>query len=524
VIVNEPDSMLQLCARDSQEYSARCRIQGIITAMPLISAALFDGPGLRTGRMLGQLVGADLVTKVVVTCPENQWASAITKVDSKKLSLTDIELISGPGLRRLLESIETEYLLIVLAGECVEFTSGALERMCTVARESGAGWLYSDYFDEAAGGLVNRPLIDYQRGSIRDNFNFGSVVLISTEAARRALELHGPIDESVKWGALYDLRLKISSRLRIVRLPEPMYTRVKSETGPAGQFDYVDPSQRLYQAEMERIATEHLKRAEVWLPPSFRQVDRDAANFPVKASIIIPVRNRVRTVADAVRSALSQTASFEFNVIVVDNHSTDGTTAILEQLAASDHRLIHLIPKARDLGIGGCWNEAIYSTHCGEIALQLDSDDLYKDHLTLRKITSKFDESSYAMVIGAYTIVDFDLNEIPPGLIDHQEWTRDNGRNNALRINGFGAPRAFYVPILRRIGFPNTSYGEDYAVGLRISREYEIGRLYESIYYARRWEGNSDAALDAAASNRYDSYKDWLRTVEMDARRRMLSE
>jgi glycosyltransferase involved in cell wall biosynthesis len=236
---------------------------------------------------------------------------------------------------------------------------------------------------------------------------------------------------------------------------------------------------------------------------------------------VIPVRNRERTIKDAVTSALSQLSSFEFNVIVVDNHSTDRTTEILQEIALSDSRLIHLKPLRSDLGIGGCWNEAIYSDHCGEYAVQLDSDDLYADQNTLAKIIAKFDEGNFAMVIGSYTIVDLDLKEIPPGLIDHREWTRDNGRNNALRISGLGAPRAFYVPVLRQLGFPNASYGEDYSAALRVSRRYEIGRIYESIYYARRWEGNSDAALPLATSNRYDAYKDHLRTVEILARQKM---
>ena len=241
----------------------------------------------------------------------------------------------------------------------------------------------------------------------------------------------------------------------------------------------------------------------------------------MRASVVIPVRNRERTIAEAVRSALSQQANFDFNVIVVDNHSTDNTTAILAELAREDERLVHLIPQRRDLGIGGCWNEAIYSEHCGEYAVQLDSDDLYASEQTLAKVVAVFDEGQYAMVIGSYTIVNFDLKEVPPGLIDHREWTRDNGRNNALRINGLGAPRAFYVPLLRETGLPNVSYGEDYAAALRISREYEIGRIYESLYFARRWEGNSDAALPLQTANRYDYYKDYLRTVEIEARRRM---
>jgi glycosyltransferase involved in cell wall biosynthesis len=281
---------------------------------------------------------------------------------------------------------------------------------------------------------------------------------------------------------------------------------------------------------MEKIATGHLERIGARLEPGFDNPPESREEFPVKASVIIPVRNRVKTIADAVRSALSQKTRFPFNVIVVDNHSTDGTTDLLRKLAADsgmdgNGRLIHIVPARTDYGIGGCWNEAIYSPHCGRYAAQLDSDDIYSSEGALARIIAEFDSAnsenkSYAMVIGSYTIVDFDLNELPPGLIDHREWTRDNGRNNALRINGLGAPRAFDVTVLRRIGLPNTSYGEDYAVALRVSREYEIGRIYDSLYFARRWSGNSDSALPLATMNRYDVYKDRLRTIEILARQR----
>jgi glycosyltransferase involved in cell wall biosynthesis len=278
---------------------------------------------------------------------------------------------------------------------------------------------------------------------------------------------------------------------------------------------------------MEKIVTEHLKRIGAYLEPTFAEVPQSGEQFPVEASVIIPVRNRVKTIADAVRSALAQKTDFAFNVIVVDNHSTDGTTEVLRELVAdngaseSSGRLVHFVPARTDYGIGGCWNEAIYSSHCGRYAVQLDSDDIYSSDRTLARIVAEFDRGKYAMVIGSYTIVDFDLNELPPGLIDHREWTRENGRNNALRINGLGAPRAFDVSVLRRIGLPNTSYGEDYAVALRVSREYEIGRIYDSLYFARRWSGNSDSALPLPTANRYDAYKDRLRTIEILARQRL---
>jgi glycosyltransferase involved in cell wall biosynthesis len=278
----------------------------------------------------------------------------------------------------------------------------------------------------------------------------------------------------------------------------------------------VDPKNRNYQIEMETIASAHLKRIGAWLEPRFERPPVPTETFPVRASVIIPVRNRERTILDAVQSVLSQKTNFEFNVIVVDNHSTDRTTEILR--GVSDARLVHIVPKRTDLRIGGCWNEAIYSTYCGRYAVQLDSDDLYLNDRVLERIVGELESGPYAMVIGSYSMVDFSLSPIPPGLIDHREWTRDNGRNNALRINGLGAPRAFDASVLRGIGFPNVSYGEDYAVALRISRDYEIGRIYDSLYLCRRWEGNTDSALPLETANRYDAYKDWVRTVEIEAR------
>jgi hypothetical protein len=413
--------------------------------------------------------------------------------------------------------------MLLLAGGLVHVPGErAIERIVDVARDSGAGLIYSDFVDDLGGSTEEHPTIDYQLGSIRDSFDFGATALISREAALSALRRHGSIDQAIRWGGLYDLRLKLSIDWTLLRIPEPLYHRASSDVRDSGkrQFDYVDPRHRDYQLEMERIATGHLTRIGAYLPPSFNELPPAVDRFPVRASVILPVRNRQRTVAQAVQSAVSQKTAFDFNVIVVDNHSTDGTTGIVDRLTREYRNVVHLIPERLDLGIGGCWNEAIYSAHCGSIAVQLDSDDIYAGDATLARIVEKFDEGPYAMVIGAYTIVNFDLAEIPPGLIDHREWTRENGRNNALRISGLGAPRAFYVPVLRRFGFPNTSYGEDYAVGLRISRDYEIGRIYDSVYFARRWEGNSDARLDIPTANKYEAYKDRLRTIEIMARQR----
>ncbi|MGB9380558.1 glycosyltransferase family 2 protein [Candidatus Binatus sp.] len=414
---------------------------------------------------------------------------------------------SSATIQRLLDAADSDVLLLGDPRTNIDPGPRMFDRMADVIRETGAGWVYAD--------AVGHPRIDYQRGSIRDGFDFGPVVAMSVQAARQS-----GIDGTLKWGALYDLRLRISEKHPIVRIPEPLYTVSTLDARPTGQkqFDYVDPRNRDYQIEMERIATAHLKRIGALLQPRFERVPAAAETFPVKASVVIPVRNRDRTILDAVRSVLVQNADFDFNVLVVDNHSTDRTTEILR--GVGDSRVKHIVPERRDLGIGGCWNEAIYSTHCGQYAIQLDSDDLYLNESVLSRIVAALDAGPYAMLIGSYTMVDFSLKEIPPGLIDHREWTRDNGRNNALRINGLGAPRAFNTAILRRIGFPNVSYGEDYAVALRISRDFEIGRIYESVYLCRRWEGNSDSALPLEVANRFDLYKDWLRTVEIQARMR----
>jgi hypothetical protein len=392
--------------------------------------------------------------------------------------------------------------------------------MIAVAEETGAGLIYSDFKDELNAGLVDHPLIDYQPGSIRDDFEFGPCFLLSRFAIENALKTSGEIRQDLNWGGLYDLRLKISECSAIFHIPESLYIRKPYDIRESGRkvFDYVNPGLVDYQREMESIATDHLKRIGAFLEPQFRSIPKSDDSFPIEASVIIPVRNRARTIKEAAGSALSQETDFKFNVIVIDNHSTDGTTEVLNDLAVSNRNLIHIIPKRIDLGIGGCWNEGIFSPHCGKYAVQLDSDDLYIDHHVLQCIVDTFTGGDYAMVIGSYKLVNFDLQEIPPGIVDHREWTRENGRNNALRINGLGAPRAFYVPVLRQFGFPNSSYGEDYAVGLHISRYYEIGRIYEPLYYARRWEDNSDATLDTATANHFNLYKDRLRTLELLAR------
>jgi hypothetical protein len=364
---------------------------------------------------------------------------------------------------------------------------------------------------------MNHPVTDYQPGSLRDDFNFGPVQLFRKDVLKRYLtELEGSWDHA----GFYALRLLASVMGEVVRIPEPLFTIKETDIRLSGekQFDYVTGSALKKQIEMEEACTIHLKKIGAFLSPSFKEVEF-SGDFPVEATVVIPVRNRAKTICDAVNSALKQATRFPFNVIVADNHSTDGTTALLQQYA--DQRLIHLIPERTDLGIGGCWNEAVFHKRCGRFAVQLDSDDLYADESTLQKIVDKFYEEKCAMVIGSYQMCDFNLNPIPPGLIDHKEWTPGNGPNNALRINGLGAPRAFYTPVLHEIRLPDTSYGEDYAVGLSISRIWKIARIYEAIYLCRRWEDNSDASLDVQKVNAHDTYKDRLRTIELKARQKM---
>lgn len=490
--------------------------------MPNLTAALAYDDEASTA-LLEQLGANPLVARLVFLSRTGATPSTLPACVRDKAQLIRGDFHSGVGISKLLGEVETDYLLLLASGEQVELSQRAIERLISVAEDSGAGLVYADFRDDCDGQISDHPLIDYQLGSIRDTFDFGPVMLIAKRAADIALRNRGGIDEQAQWSGLYDLRLKLSLESEVLRVPECLCTRVARDRRTSGerQFDYVDPRQRGYQLEMERVATEHLKRIGAYLSPEFQKPTVEEKQFPVKASVVIPVRNRERTIRDAVMSALSQQAPFDFNVIAVDNHSSDRTSEILEEIASAQSRLVHLMPERTDLLIGGCWNEAVYSAHCGEYAVQLDSDDLYADQYTLERIVAKLEAGPYAMVIGSYTIVNFDLQPIPPGLIDHREWTAENGRNNALRINGLGAPRAFYVPVLRRFGFPNVSYGEDYAVALRISREYEIGRIYEPLYFARRWEGNSDAALPVPVANRYDSYKDRLRTIEILARRKL---
>jgi hypothetical protein len=424
------------------------------------------------------------------------------------------------------ERLEADYLLWILA-EAPLLSRQSIDRMVSCARDAGAAITYGDYFDlHDDGGLAYHPLIDYQTGSLRDDFDFGSVVLLSKRKLSGLTEQVKNRSANLQYGGWYDLRLRLAERGPVLHLTEPVYQKPLAEERTSGQkvFDYVDPAKTDYQREMEEVATDYLKRIGALLEPGDKDPIQDEGIYPVEASVVIPVKNRARTIADSVESALSQETSFDFNVIVIDNHSTDGTTEILKDLAQKDERLVHRVPERYDLVIGGCWNEAIFSPFCGRYAVQLDSDDLYAGDDVLERMMGELRRGSFALVIGSYTTVDFNLEPLPPGLVDHKEWTSANGHNNALRIAGLGAPRAFHVPTLRSVGFPNVSYGEDYAVALKISRSYRVGRIYDSLYWCRRWEENSDAALSLEVSNRYASYKDRIRSIEIAARQKEVEE
>ena len=422
-------------------------------------------------------------------------------------------------VRETLKACRNQYILLNLSGREVTITEDAANRMKEHADSTGAGLVYSDYVKMmGADAIAPAPLIDIQAGSLRDDFDFGALVLLTPAGTDAYLDFKGA---DFKTAGFYQLRLAIQRNLPIVRMPQPLYTITETDFRTSGQkqFDYVNPRNRDVQIEMEAACTEHLKLIDGYLKPGAgAKVDATAGSFPVLASVIIPVRNRERTVADAVKSALSQQLDGPFNVIVVDNHSTDNTTRILADLAKADEHLIHIIPERTDLGIGGCWNLAVNDSRCGRFAVQLDSDDLYSGPDTLQKIVDKFREGGYSMVIGSYRMCNFDLETLPPGIIDHKEWTDENGPNNALRINGLGAPRAFYTPVVREIGFPNVSYGEDYAVAIRIAGQYRLGRIFDELYLCRRWEGNSDAALSPEKVNANNLYKDSLRTAELQRR------
>ena len=434
--------------------------------------------------------------------------------------ITD-RLESSNTIVSIAENTDADYVMICTRHTTIGWGNNTLERFLRVADDTDAVMVYADHYKMVEGKMEKHPVIDYQSGSLRDDFDFGSLWCIKAQAL--ADYIAQPDRKEYQFAALYDLRLYLSRVGEIFHLNEFLYSEAELDTRKSGekQFDYVNPRNREVQIEMEKACTQHLGKVGALIDTTFyRQPDFGEQDFEYEASVIIPVFNREKTVADAVKSALGQKASFKFNVIVVNNHSTDRTGEILDELKVDN--LIQIVPERTDLGIGGCWNEAINSSFCGKFAVQLDSDDLYSSPKTLQKIVDAFYKQKAAMIIGSYRMCDFDLNTLPPGLIDHKEWTDENGCNNALRINGLGAPRAFFTPLVRQIQFPNTSYGEDYALGLAFSRRYRIGRIYDELYLCRRWGGNSDAALSVEKVNANNLYKDRLRTMELKARQHLL--
>ncbi|MFI3239664.1 MAG: glycosyltransferase family A protein [Bacteroidales bacterium] len=425
-------------------------------------------------------------------------------------------LNSSDTMKKIAAKADADYAMLYTKYNTLEFGMFALERMMQLAADSKAGMIYADHYQVVDGVRSNAPVIDYQFGSLRDDFNFGSVLVFDSAALKVAA---AAITAEYEAAGLYDIRLKIAQKADLVHINEYLYSDIEMDTRKSGEkiFDYVDPKNRGVQIEMEAACTEHLKVIGGYLKPEFKQIEFNKGDFEFEASVIIPIRNRVKTVRDAINSVLIQKTDFKFNLIIIDNGSTDGTTEAIQEFA-SDERLIHIIPERGDLGIGGCWNLGVHHPKCGKFAVQLDSDDVYSDENTLTTMVKAFYDQNCAMVVGTYKMTDFDMNMIAPGIIDHKEWTPENGRNNALRINGLGAPRAFYTPVLREVKVPNTSYGEDYALGLNFSREYQIGRVYDVVYNCRRWDDNSDASLDIVKQNAHNLYKDRIRTWELQAR------
>ena len=467
-----------------------------------------------TLQTLQQLQSSPLTGPVfVLTADEPSWAlpegCSWLKTDSMD-SNSFLQAIASQGT--------TAYTLLYSLTQPLELGYMALERMADYLSAPGCGMVFADHYRQTEQGLQAHPVIDCQPGSVRDDFDFGAVCLFRTDLLQQAACLLLQ-EADYRYSARYALRLELSRHAALTHIREYLYTVAETDCRRSGekQFDYVDPRNRAVQVEREEAFTRYLQKTGCWLPPLHRRIDFDTEDFPVEASVIIPVRNRARTIEDAIRSVLEQQTRFAFNLIVIDNHSTDGTSDLVHRYT-TDPRVIHLIPERHDLGIGGCWNLGIHHPQCGRFAVQLDSDDLYSSPHTLQTIVDKFRAEGCAMVIGTYRMTNFALETLPPGIIDHREWTDENGPNNALRINGLGAPRAFFTPLLRRFGVPNTSYGEDYALGLRFSREYRIGRIYDVLYLCRRWEGNSDADLSIERVNRNNAYKDSLRTLELQHR------
>ena len=447
-------------------------------------------------------------------------ANLRSESETARVEFIDAGIFKSTAAVKKIAAVATApYTLIYSKTTDLSFGRFALERFLAIAEDTGAAMVYADHFNVAGGNRVPAPVIDCQPGSLRDDFDFGSVTIYRTADLRAAA---ARMDTSYEYVGLYDLRLKVSQKGSLVHINEYLYYEIETDTRKSGekQFDYVDPKNRAVQIEMEKACTQHLKDIGGYLEPEFRHMEFDDDSFEYEASVVIPCKNRVRTIGDALASALGQKTPFKYNVIVVDDNSTDGTVDVIKSFLG-DPKLIYIAQDTSYHAIGGNWNAAIHHPSCGKFALQLDSDDVYSDENTVRKFVEAFYEQNCAMVVGTYRMTNFQMETLPPGIIDHREWTPENGRNNALRINGLGAPRGFYVPMLRQINFPTTKYGEDYAVGLRVSREYQIGRIYDVLYNCRRWEGNSDAALEIDKVNANNLYKDRIRTWELQARIRM---
>jgi hypothetical protein len=460
---------------------------------------------------------SNLVEKIYLLASDS---TGITSPKTQDLRVDS--LLSSSTIKKIADVSSADYTLVLTKDTQIALGQFCLQRFLQVADATAAGIVYSDFIEIKGDFRSNHPVNDYQFGSVRDDFDFGPIMLFNTEALKSAVS---SFESDYQHSGLYDARLRISQNYDLVRITEFLYSTVQTDTRKTGEkvFDYVDPRNRQVQVEMELAFTEHLKEIGAYLKPEFKLVEEQDVKFPIEASVIIPVRNRIRTIKDAVKSVLIQKTDFDFNLVVVDNFSTDGTFEALNEIAERDDRLKVIVPERKDLGIGGCWNEAVFSKYCGKYAIQLDSDDVYKDETTLQRVVDVFREEKCAMVVGSYEMTDVNLNPIPPGIIDHKEWTPENGRNNAIRINGLGAPRAFYTPILREVTVPNVSYGEDYALGLAISRQYQIGRIYDPIYCVRRWDDNTDASLDIVKMNAHNAYKDKLRTFELRARQQFVT-
>ncbi len=480
--------------------------------MSPLSVIIFDSPKTdKAANLLKTLGESRFIGKIVFT---RNHASENSSAEEMLFSPYCSKALN----KALKEPLHTPYLMMVHSPGLTDIDQAEIEQFISLAeKEKGGVLFYSDYYINSRAPSNITPAINYLQGSIRDDFDFGPVQILSVKHIKSALEKFGPLSDS-NWAGFYELRLRLSLLGKIVHLPKPL-SLLKQKGIEKSHFDYLDPDRTDFQKEMEKTASKYLKLAKAFCSHEFMAVPNDPDPAPVTASIIIPVKNREKTISDALKSALSQKTDFDYNVLIVQNHSTDKTAEKIDAIAENDSRVIHIIPERKDLGIGGCWNEAVMSSSCGRFVCQLDSDDIYLNEKTLSTIVKMLQTNNYGMVVGSYRVVNSNLEEILPGLVDHREWTEDNGRNNLLRVNGIGAPRAFPRIMLRKFPFPNVSYGEDYSVSLRISRDFRVGRIFEPLYLCRRWNDNSDAMLSRKQANTFAYYKDTLRTEEILARR-----